>query len=149
MFLKKYNHLKKREIYTLAFLLLFSFLIRIPAVFILGDISLENEWKDMVNNLIEYKQLSFNYGFERDYGINRSVIDSPNIFMPPMYAFYLYFFSIFNLQEQNYIQLILLSQVLLSSITVVVFYKLNKIFFSQKISFYSSLLFSLFSLYIY
>ena len=44
---------------------------------------------------------------------------------------------------------ILLSQVLLSSISVAVFYKLNKIFFSQKISFYSSLLFSLFPLHIY
>ncbi len=135
MFLKNYHHLKKKEIYILIFLFLSSVLIRIPTIFILGDASLENEWKDIVNSLSEHGQFLYK-------GL-------PNIFMPPLYAFYLYFFSIFNLEEQNYIQLILLSQVLLSSISVAVFYKLNKIFFSQKISFYSSLLFSLFPLHIY
>jgi len=135
MFLKNYHHLKKKEIYILIFLFLSSVLIRISTIFILGDASLENEWKDIVNSLSEHGQFLYK-------GL-------PNIFMPPLYAFYLYFFSIFNLEEQNYIQLILLSQVLLSSISVAVFYKLNKIFFSQKISFYSSLLFSLFPLHIY
>ena len=135
MFLKNYHHLKKKEIYILIFLFLSSVLIRIPTIFILGDASLENEWKDIVNSLSEHRQFLYK-------GL-------PNIFIPPLYAFYLYFFSIFNLEEQNYIQLILLSQVLLSSISVVVFYKLNKIFFSQKISFYSSLLFSLFPLHVF
>jgi len=135
MFLKNYHHFKNKEIYILIFLFLSSVLIRIPTIFILGDASLENEWKDIVNSLSEHGQFLYK-------GL-------PNIFMPPLYAFYLYFFSIFNLEEQNYIQLILLSQVLLSSISVAVFYKLNKIFFSQKISFYSSLLFSLFPLHIY
>mgnify|MGYP000619119159 CR=1 FL=1 len=135
MFLNNYHHFKNKEISILIFLFLSSVLIRIPTIFILGDASLENEWKDIVNSLSEHGQFLYK-------GL-------PNIFMPPLYAFYLYFFSIFNLEEQNYIQLILLSQVLLSSISVAVFYKLNKIFFSQKISFYSSLLFSLFPLHIY
>jgi len=135
MFLKNYHHFKNKEIYILIFLFLSSVLIRIPAILILGDTSLENEWKDIVNNLNESGQFLYK--------------GSPNILMPPAYAFYLYFFSIFNLEEQNYIRLILSSQILLSSISVVVFYKLNKIFFSQKISFYGSLLFSLFPLYIY
>jgi len=135
MFLKNYHHLKNKEIYILIFLFLSSVLIRIPAILILGDTGLDNEWKDIVNGLNESGQLLYK-------GL-------PNILMPPLYAYYLYFFSIFNLEEQNYIQLILLSQVLLSSISVAVFYKLNKIFFSQKISFYSSLLFSLFPLHIY
>ena len=136
MFLKNYNHLKNKEIYILIFLFLSSFLVRIPAIFVLGDTSLDNEWNILVNNLIEHGQFLYSGQL-------------PNIFMPPLYAFYLYFFSIFGLEEQNYVYLILLSQVLLSSISVSVFYKLNKIFFSQKISFYGSLLFSLFPLYIY
>ena len=58
-------------------------------------------------------------------------------------------FSIFNFGEQNYIQLILSSQALLSTISVVLFYKINNLFFSKKISFYSSLLFSVLPLHVY
>jgi len=135
MFSRKYHHLKNKEIYILIFLFLFSFLIRIPAIFILGDTSLENEWKDIVNNLIEHKQFLYR--------------DLPNLFMPPLYAFYLYFFSTFGFGEQLYISTILYSQILLSAISIIIFYKLNKNFFSEKISFYSSILLSLFPLYIY
>ena len=113
---------RKKEINILILLILFSIFIRIPTIFIFGDTSLENEWKIMVDNLIEHKKFSLR-SFDKFF--------LPNLFMPPLYAFYLYFFSIFNLEEQNYIQLILLSQVLLSSISVAVFYKLNKIFFSK------------------
>ena len=69
--------------------------------------------------------------------------------MPPLYAYYLYFFSFFNLEEQQYIQLILSSQIFLSLLSVAIFYKINKIFFSQKVSFYSSLFYSLFPLHLY
>ena len=135
MFLNKYHHLKNKEINILIFLFLFSILIRIPAIVMFGDQSLENEWKDIVNNLIVGK--GFLYRGE------------PNLFMPPLYAYYLYFFSLFNFEDQNYVKLILSSQILLSSIVVVLFYKLNQEFFSKKISLYSSILLTIFPLYIY
>ena len=135
MFLNKYHHLKNKEINILIFLFLFSILIRIPAIVMFGDQSLENEWKDIVNNLIVGK--GFLYRGE------------PNLFMPPLYAYYLYFFSRFNFEDQNYVKLILSSQILLSSIVVVLFYKLNQEFFSKKISLYSSILLTIFPLYIY
>ena len=69
--------------------------------------------------------------------------------MPPLYAYYIYFFSIFSSEEAKITFIVLSSQVLLASISVSIFYKLNKIFFSQKISFYSSLLFSVFPLHLY
>ncbi len=135
MFLHQYHYFKNKEINILIFLFLFSILIRIPAILIFGDLSLENEWKDIVYNLINKKQLLYK--------------GSPNLFMPPLYAFYLYFFSIFNLEDHKYIQLILSSQILLSSISVVIFYKINKFFFSEKISFLSSLILTLFPLFVY
>ena len=135
MFLNKYHHLKNKEINILIFLFLFSILIRIPAIVMFGDQSLENEWKDIVNNLIVGK--GFLYRGE------------PNLFMPPLYAYYLYFFSIFNFEDQNYVKLILSSQILLSSIVVVLFYKLNQEFFSKRTSLYSSILLTIFPLYIY
>ena len=115
-------------------------MIRIPIIFIFGDTSLENEWEILVHNLIIHGQLVY----ER---FDEFLL--PNLWMPPLYAYYIYIFSFFGLEGQNYVLLVLSSQVLLASISVVVFYKINKLFFSQKISFYSSLMFSLFPLHMY
>ena len=73
----------------------------------------------------------------------------PNLWMPPLYAYYLYFFTFLNLENQNYILLILFSQIFLSSVSVLMFYQINKFFFSERISFYSALIFSLFPIHMY
>ena len=140
MHLNNYQFLKKKENLVLFLLVLPSVLLRIPLILIYGDTNLENEWAALVNNLILQGTLSYK-SFE-DFLL-------PNLFMPPLYAYYLYVFSFLNLAEQNYINLVLLSQALLASISIVVFYKINKIFFSEKVSFYSSLLFSFFPLHVY
>jgi len=144
MYLNNYQYLKNEELARLSALVIFSIIIRIPIILIFGDTSLENEWKILVNNLINYKILAFDY---LDPALNKYLI--PNIWMPPLYAYYLYFFSIFNLETQNYINLVLFSQIFLSSISVAVFYKINKIFFSKRVSFYCSLIFSIFPLNLY
>ena len=141
MFLNSYHQIKSKEIYVLILLILFSAFIRIPVILIYGDSNLEHEWELLVNNLIEHGQLV--------YEIFDNGILLPNLWMPPLYAYYLYCFSFFGLEDQNYIRFILLSQVLLASISVAVFYKINKLFFSQKISFYNSVLFSIFPIYVY
>ena len=141
MFLNSYHQSKNKEIYVLALLILFSIVIRIPVILMYGDTSLEHEWEILVNNLIKHGKLvyeTFDDGFLL-----------PNLVMPPLYAYYLYCFSFFNLEHQNYILLILSSQLLLASISVAVFYKINKFFFSSKVSFYSSLLFSIIPLHVY
>jgi len=151
--LNNYQNLKNKEAYLLIFLFLFSFLIRIPSIFIFGDISLENEWESLVNYLTEYRKL---------YSILPSLINStsppsisfenflvPNVFMPPLYAFYLYFFKLFNFTEEIYILIILLSQNILSSLSVIIFYIINKNFFSNKISLLGALIFLLFPINIY
>jgi hypothetical protein len=122
MFLNSYHQIKSKEIYVLTFLILFSAFIRIPVILIYGDSNLEHEWELLVNNLIEHGQLV--------YEIFDNGMLLPNLWMPPLYAYYLYYFSFFGLEDQNYIRLILLSQVLLASISVAVFYKINKLFFS-------------------
>ncbi len=152
MIFERYNFLKKKEIYILYFLVLFSILIRIPVILIYGDSSLEYEWKTLVENLIEYKQLGWK-NCEFSYSVTQVCLEEgfilPNLWMPPLYAYYLYFFTFFNFSEQNYILAILLSQVFLTSISVAIFYKVNKFFFSNKLSLLGSLIFSLFPLYLY
>ena len=140
MFLNNYYQSKNSKVYILALLILFSIVVRIPAILIYGDTSLEHEWGLLVNNLIEHGQLVYEI-FDDGFLL-------PNLWMPPLYAYYLYCFSFFNLEDQNYILLILSSQILLASISVAIFYKINELFFSQKISFYSSLLFSIFPIYL-
>ncbi len=157
MHLSNYQYLKNKETHLLIFLFLFSFLIRIPPIFILGDTSLENEWEFLVNHLIDYKKL---------YSVFPSVINSsllypslpelnfgdffvPNVFMPPLYAFYLYFFKVFNFSNEIYILVVLFSQSILSSFSVVIFYFISKLFFSNKINIFGTLIFSLFPLHIY
>ena len=140
MYLENYQHLKNKETYLLITFFLFSFFIRIPIIFIFGDPDLEHEWYNLVNNLHNHGKLSLvNFG---DFFV-------PNLFMPPLYAYYLYFFKIFNLSNEIYIYLVLFSQVALSSFSVVVFYLINKFFFSSKISIFGTLIFSIFPLHIY
>ena len=109
MRLNKYQYLENKETYLLIVFFIFSFFIRIPIIFLYGDTSLENEWYLLVNNLAEHGTLSMK---------NFGDLFVPNLFMPPLYAFYLYFFSLMNLEGQSYIQLILSSQILLSSISL-------------------------------
>ena len=141
MFLNNYHQLKIKEIYVLVLLILFSVIVRIPVILMYGDTGLEHEWELLVNNLIEHGKLVYEI-FDDGFLL-------PNLWMPPLYAYYLYCFSFFNLGDQNYILLILSSQILLASISVAVFYKINELFFSKKLSFYSSLLYSLFPLHLY
>ena len=135
-----YHYLVNKEINILGFLILISFLVRIPIIILYGDTSIEYEWKPLLYNLIENKQLVFQ-SFD-DFLL-------PNLWMPPLYAYYLYIFSFFGLEDQNYILLVLLSQIFISSISIVIFYQINKLFFTKKISFYSSVLFSVIPLHVY
>ena len=140
MLLKNQKSLLNSEKFIISLLFFFSVLVRLPAINIFGDTGLEYEWKPLVNNLIEHKQLAWK---------NFDDFLLPNLWMPPLYAYYLYVFTFLNLDQPSYIMLILLSQTLMASISVIIFYKINKMFFSKKISFFSSIFFSLFPLYIY
>jgi|TARA_B100001964_G_scaffold191021_1_gene213244 4-amino-4-deoxy-L-arabinose transferase-like glycosyltransferase len=141
MFLNNYHQSKNKEIYVLILLILFSIVLRIPVILLYGDTSLEHEWQYLVNNLIQHGKLVYET-FDSGYLL-------PNLWMPPLYAHFLYSFSFFGLEDNNYILFILLSQALLASISVAVFYKINKLFFSERVSFYSSLLFSIFPIHVY
>jgi len=140
MHLNNYQFLKKREVFIVISLILISIAARIPVILILGDTSLENEWGVLVKNLINHGTLALK---------NFDGFLLPNLWMPPLYAYYIYFFSFFNLENQDFIKLILSSQILLASLSVAVFYKINKIFFSEKISLFGSLIFSFFPLHLF
>ena len=108
MYLNSYQYLKKKEIFLVILLILFSTVVRIPVILILGDANLENEWLQLVNNLIDHK------------GLSMSTVEGlllPNLWMPPLYAYYIYLFSFFNLENQSFVLLILSSHIMLASIS--------------------------------
>ena len=49
---------RKKEKYILILLIFFSVFIRIPIIFLFGDTNLDNEWKIIVENLVEHQQFS-------------------------------------------------------------------------------------------
>ena len=115
------------------YLFTFSLIARIISIFAIGDTDLENEWSLLVNYLTEHGKL---YSIFPAL-VNASWIESsysasnyenplvPNVFMPPLYAFYLYAFKFLNLTNELYIISILFSQAILSTISVIIFYKIN------------------------
>jgi len=121
-------------------IIIIALIIRIPIIYFFSDIQLQNEWFVLVKNLTNHGEFSFrNFG---DFYI-------PNLFMPPLYAWFLYLFKIFNLNNENYISLILYTQALLSSLSIATFFIISKKIFSKKISLFLSALFCLFPSYLY
>ena len=140
MNLFKNIEIKKKESNLLLLLFSFSFLIRIPVVIFLGDTHLDNEWGKLLYNLINYKTLS-----QQAFGD----FLLPNLWLPPLYAYFLYILSFTGLENQNFVLFILFVQVFLSSITVVFFYKVNRFFLSEMLSLCSAVVFSIFPIYLY
>ena len=140
MNLKSNLYFKNKESNLLVLLFVFSLIIRIPVIFIFGDTELENEWGILVNNLTEHGKLSMK---------NFGNVFVPNVFMPPLYAFYLFIFKFFHLSKDLYIHVVLISQCLISSFAVIIFYLINKMFFSKKLSLLGALLFSLLPIHVY
>ena len=126
MYLINLQNLEDKKIF---YLFIFSLVARIISIFVIGDTSLENEWSLLVNYLTEYGKL---YSIFPAL-VNASWIEAnfsvpnyenplvPNVFMPPLYAYYLYLFKFLNLNNDLYILLILFSQAILSSISVIIF----------------------------
>ena len=124
----------------LFFLLLISFLARLVAVLLYGDTEIDNEWGILLHNLYNHKTYAF-YEFE-----NKLI---PSSYMPPLYPFILLFLKIVSFDKINILSLIFSFQILLSIISIYIFYKINKQFFSFKISITNSFIFSFFPLNIY
>jgi len=69
--------------------------------------------------------------------------------MPPAYPIFLYLIKLISFNNINFINLAILLQVILSTYSVYIFYKINNIFFPENISIINSFIFSYFPLNIY
>ncbi len=122
-------------------LIIFSFLTRLITIYYIRDFHFDNEWGVLLNNLINHNGYSF-------HNFNGEFI--PSAYMPPLYPFFLYLIKIItSFENSNLLFLIYFIQIMFSTISVYLFYLLNKNFFSKKISGINSFFFSIFPINIY
>lgn len=133
--------------------LIASTIIKLFLVFLIGENDLADEWKILVNNLIENQSLLY-------HEIEGEKL--PSVYMPPLYSFFLYFFYLMNFSNIITVKIILIIQCILSTFSVSILYKLFRtyfpdhaakliviIFLCYPLNFYSPLLISSVSLQIF
>ena len=117
-----------------------SFLLKLAFVFFVHEKNLSDEWIILFNNFQENNSYSY-YIFDG--------IHVPSSYMPPLYFIFLYLNKILSFNLVNFLYLVFLNQILLSTMSVYLFYKICKNFFNDKNSLIGALIFSLFPLMIY
>ncbi len=134
-------------------ILILSLASRLFAGLYFSDNTLVNEWAILVHNL----ELSGTLGYHvitSDLNIIPKLADPgetvlPSVFMPPLYAYFIYFIKLISFETFSYVKVIILVQIFLSLITVFVFFEILKNFYNKKITFIATLIFSLFPLNVY
>lgn len=131
-------------------IILISFIIKIILSFYFSDQTLKNEWAILVHNFKISGILGLNV-FESTFVANPRFGDSgeqilPSVFMPPLYTYFLIFHEILS---PNNVSLIILSQIILSTVSVYFFYKILINYTNLKFSLFLSFIFSIFPLYVY
>jgi len=114
--------------------------VRIAAVYHYGDAEIEHEWKELLINL-------YNNGVLSLHQFDGKII--PSVFMPPLYVYFLYTLKLFTPENFDLIKIILFTQVILSTISIFIFYKLSNLLFSKNWSILNAFLLSIFPFKIY
>jgi len=105
----------QKNIYLLLFLS--SIISRIIISYFYGDRNLENEWAILVKNLYNFKTLSI---------LNFEGLLVPNLWMPPIYAYFVYLHALLFGFEENLASYVIATQIIISSFTTIIFYKIPK-----------------------
>ena len=145
---KAINQIIKNEKNFIIYLIGFSFLIRLIVLYFLNNdeidhtyyFGISNEWGVLLNNLIQHNT------FAR-YGSGDSLV--PSLMLPPLYAYFLYFIKILTPAKINFLYTVIFIQIIISTISIFIFFNLNKQFFLERTSLINTTIFSLLPLNIY
>lgn len=110
------------------------------SIYFFSDSKLVNEWPILLNNLETNKMLSV-----------RSVdgVPVPNILMPPLYPFFLYLIKIPINDTEIFLNTVFSIQLIISIISILLCYKIFLEIFSESISLFGTLIFTVFPLNVY
>ena len=105
-----------------------------------GDKVLENEWNILVYNIYNFNYFSM-LKFD-DFFL-------PNLWMPPIYGYFIYLHAlIFGIEEKLVISVII-SQIIISSLTTLIFFNIVTFFFKREISILGSIIFCFFPIIVF
>lgn len=137
--------IKKKNYFKLHYIIILSFIARIIAFFLYGDKALANEWSELVHNLHKTGVLGIYVidGNTIKYAhadLNEAVI--PSVFMPPLYAYFIYLIKIFFGEIFNLVKITIFFQIILSLISIKIFYQIVIKYFEKKLSFFIILVYA-------
>jgi len=144
---------KLNLVLSVPILLFLTLMARLLAFYFFADNQLENEWMYLVHNLSEKGVLGINIVIDENLALpmlaQKENIVLPSVFMPPLYSYIIYVikFSVSNFT--NYINVILFLQIILSTITIYIFFKIIRMSESFKFSILSAYIFSFIPINIY
>ena len=121
-------------------MLALSFFSRSIISYYYGDTSLENEWSILVENLYNNNTLSM---------LKFGDLLVPNLWMPPVYAYFIYIHALIFGLDENLANFVIITQIILSSLTTLLFHRIISNFFSLKMSLLGSIIFCFFPLIVY
>ena len=106
-------------------LIIFAIASRLLAIFYFGDTKIDNEWGVILSNLEKHRVFAFR-------SLSGEFI--PNIFMPPLYPFFLFLLKIIDPGWFKFVNFVLYIQLILSIFTIYFFKKLLELFFKPNLT---------------
>lgn len=140
LFISLKNKISKNDNYFFLIIFFVSAATKSIIAYFYGDTSLQNEWAQLLSNLYNYNSFSV---------LRFEDLSVPNLWMPPVYGYFIYIQSlIFGLNE-NLVISVIISQIILSSITPIIFFKILSNFFDKNLSLIGTVILIFFPLVVY
>ena len=130
----------KIQNYYLFIIIILSIAARIISIYLFRDIEVSNEWGIILNNLE-------NNGILSVHSVQGTPV--PNIFMPPLYPFFLYAIKMFFNNLELYLWTVQFIQLIFGVISIYLIYLITRNLFSRNLSIIGTGIFSLFPLNVY
>ena len=134
------NNIIENKVKSFITIFILSLLSRSIIAYYYGDRVLENEWSILVSNLYNFGSFSL---------LRFGDLFVPNLWMPPIYGYFIYLHAIFFGLGQSLVISVIISQIIISSFTSIIFYKITSIFFNRNLSLIGATIFSLFPIVVF
>ena len=144
---------KNEFLLQISILLSVTFILRILTFYFFGDTHLENEWKILVHNLTEKGTLGY-FILDKELNVSPNLAGDndtvlPSAFMPPLYAYFIFVIKYLFSNFVNFVSLVIFFQIILSTYSSYLFYKIIRFNNNKNFSFYATLIFSLIPINVY
>jgi len=127
--------------------------VRLIAAYFFSDTYLDNEWGKLVHNLELSGIFGINVVIDDFHATHKFAnpgdIVLPSIFMPPLYAYFIYFTKSVLGNSFDLIQTVIFIQIILSLVSIYLFFQISRKFENFNTSFLLTSVFALFPMYIY